>query len=268
MDKFSTTPTALITGASAGIGTSFANLLAAEGYNLILVARREDRLRELAAKLTSQHPNRYEVLTADLADPSAPSQLYAAVEELGMSVDLLVNNAGFSGKDPFTETSWQSLASELQVMVVALTELSHLFVPGMKQKGQGYIINVASTAALLPPASGFLYTGIKSYVVKMSEALDLELKPHGVHVSALCPGFTKTEFHDVMKTREAVNSGLPDFAWQLSDDVARESYKAVLAGKPICVSGWINKILVAALGRLPESWRYNLGKKNTLFASN
>ena len=259
------TRTALVTGASAGIGASFARLLAAQGYNLILVARREDRLRQLVEELTANYPNRYEVLAADLADPSAPARIFSATLELGMPVDFLVNNAGFSGNDSFTETPWPSLASEIQVMVTALTELSYLVLPGMQQQRWGRIINVASVAALMPPMGGFLYTGIKSYVLNMSEALDIELKPHGINVSALCPGFTKTEFHDVMQTRDKVDKNLPSFAWQQSDEVAQEGYDAVMAGKPFCVTGKVNRLVVALMGRLPESWRYYIGSKSTIF---
>jgi short-subunit dehydrogenase len=265
MPQTKTPRTALVTGTSAGIGASFARLLAAEGYNLILVARREDRLRQLADELANSYPNRYEVIVADLADPSAPARIFSATLELGMPVDFLVNNAGFGGKDKFSEAPWPSLASEIQVMVTAVTELSYLMLPGMKQRQWGRIVNVASIAAFMPPTSGFLYTGIKSYVVHMSESLDIELKPYGIHVSALCPGFTKTEFHDVMQTREEMNTKLPTFAWQESDDVVQEGYDAVMAGRPFFVTGRFNRLIVALIGRLPESWRYFMGSKNTLF---
>jgi short-subunit dehydrogenase len=257
--------TALVTGASAGIGASFARLLASEGYNLILVARREDRLQQLVEELAQKHSNRYEVLTADLADPSAPARIFSAVQKLEMPVDFLVNNAGFSGKESFTETPWPALASEIQVMVTAVTELSYLVLPGMKQRQWGRIINVASVAAFMPPMGGFLYTGIKSYVLHMSESLDIELKPHGIHVSALCPGFTKTEFHDVMQTRDKMDRDLPALAWQQSDEVAQEGYDAVMAGKPFYVTGRVNRVVVALMGRLPESWRYYMGSKSKLF---
>jgi short-subunit dehydrogenase len=256
--------TALVTGASAGIGASFARHLAAEGYNLILVARREDHLRKLAEELTRQYPNRYEVLAADLADPSTPAQIVAATHELGMPVDFLVNNAGFGAKERFTQTPWLSVASEIQVMITAVTELSHLVLPGMQQRGWGRIINVASIAPFMPPMAGFLYTAIKSYVVTMSESLDLEQKPYGVHVCALCPGFTRTEFHDVIETRDDMDAKLPAFAWQQPDAVVQEGYEAVMAGKPFFITGRINRMIVAVMGRLPESWRYFMGK-NSLF---
>jgi short-subunit dehydrogenase len=257
--------TALVTGASAGIGASFARLLAEEGYNLILVARRRDRLQKLADELASKYSNRYEVLEVDLTDPSAPTRILSATNELGMPVDFLVNNAGFGAKEKFPEAPWPSLASEIQVMVTALTELSHLVLPQMKQQQWGRIVNVASIAAFMPPTAGFLYTGIKSYVVHMSESLDIEMKPYGIHVSALCPGFTRTEFHDVMQTQDAMNTKLPAFAWQQPDEVVREGYDAVMAGKPFFVTGRINRIIVSLMGRLPESWRYFMGSKNTLF---
>ena len=191
----------------------------------------------------------------------APAKIFSASHELGMPVDFLVNNAGFGGKETFTQASWPSLASEIQVMVTALTELSHLVLPGMKQRQWGRIINVASIAPFMPPMIGFIYTAIKSYVVNLSESLDMEVKPYGVYVCALCPGFTRTEFHAVIQTRGALNAALPAFAWQQPDAVVQEGYDAVMAGKPFFVTGRFNRIMVAVLGRLPESWRYYMVSK-------
>ena len=261
-----TTPrTALVTGASAGIGASFAKLLAAEGYNLILVARREDRLRQLCEELAQEYPNRYEFIAADLAIPAEPQRIFNTSQALGMPIDLLVNNAGFGGNDMFSDSSWPDLASEIQVMITASTELSHLVLPDMKKRGWGRIINVSSIAAIMPPTAGLLYTGIKSYLLHVSQSLDIELKPHGIRVSALCPGFTRTEFHEGREKQGALNTSLPDSAWQHSDDVAYEGYQAAIAGKPFVVTGKMNRILVAVVGRLPESWRYFMGSKSTAF---
>ena len=257
--------TALVTGASAGIGASFARLLAARGYNLILVARREDRLRQLSEELSSEYPNRYEVVVADLADPSEPRRIVTASQELGMPIDFLVNNAGFGGIEMFPDTPWPALAAEIQVMITASTELSHLVLPGMKERGWGRIINVSSIAAFMPPTAGLLYTAIKSYLLHFSQSLDLEVKAYGIRVSALCPGFTRTEFHTDMTKPDALNTRLPASAWQQSDEVAREGYDAAMAGKPVVVTGRVNRILVALVGRLPESWRYFMGSKSTAF---
>lgn len=250
---------ALVTGASAGIGAAFARLLAAEGHTLILVARREDRLRELAAELSDQHAVRCEVIAADLGDPQAPLDIMARVEALGLAVDILINNAGLSGKGRFVDTPWKELAIELQVMVTAVTELARRVAPGMQQRGWGRIVNVSSVAAFAPPGASLLYTGIKSYVLNMSQALDMELKPHGVHVTALCPGFTRSEFHDVMGTRGTMNK-FPSFVWQDADEVARAGYQAVMKGQPVCVPGLVNKLMVGSLRPLPETLRYHLGR--------
>lgn len=255
---------ALVTGASAGIGASFARLLAAEGHPLLLFARREGRLRELATDLRATHGVRCEVLAADLTDPDAPTAITDHAAALGLALDVLINNAGLSGNDPFTATPWPTLAAEIQLMVTAVTELAHRVAPGMKERGWGRIVNVSSLAALAPPAESLHYTGIKSYVLHMSQALDMELKPDGVHVTALCPGFTRSEFHDVMGTRDAA-SAVPKVLWQQPDDVAREAWAAVNAGKPICVPGTINKVVAAAMRPMPRSLQYRLGRDHNPF---
>ena len=256
----STAPrTALITGASAGIGAAFARTLAADGLDLVLVARRKERLDDLAQKLTTTHGIRCEVFPADLGDPAAPRAITAFAAERGLDVDVLINNAGLSGNDTFADTSWESLAGEIQVMMTAVTELAHLVVPGMKSRGWGRIVNVSSLAAFAPPGESLLYTGIKSYVLNMSQALDMELKPHGVHVTALCPGFTRSEFHDAMGSRDAA-AKLPAVLWQDADDVARTGWAAVNTGKPVCVPGAINKVLSHAMRPVPFRAQYLMGK--------
>ena len=250
---------ALITGASAGIGKAFAQLLAAEGHPLLLVARREDRLYALAAELSGTHGVRCEVLAADLTDPGAPARITDYARAQGLEVGILINNAGMSGNDTFADTPWPTLAAEIQVMVTAVTELAHRVVPDMKERGWGRIVNVSSLAALAPPAESLLYSGIKSYVLLMSQALDMELQRDGIKVTALCPGFTHSEFHDVMGSRTAA-SKVPSLMWQQPDDVVREAWTAVNAGKPICVPGKVNKLLAAAVRPLPRAVQYRLGR--------
>lgn len=253
------TSTALVTGASAGIGAAFARHLAAEGHDLLLVARREDRLRGLAGELRAAHGVRCEVLAADLADPAAPTRIMEYAAAQGLDVDVLINNAGMSSNGTFADTDWATLAAEVQVMITAVTELAHLAVPGMKARGRGRIVNVSSLAALAPPGASLLYSAIKSYVLVMSQSLDMELKPAGVHVTALCPGFVHSEFHDVMGTRDAASS-LPAALWLQPDAVVREAWAAVEAGKPVCVPGTVNKVLAAAVRPLPRSLQYRLGR--------
>jgi len=253
------TRTALVTGASAGIGACFARHLAAEGYALVLVARRAERLQALAQELAAAQGTRCEIVAADLNDPVAPRRIIEEVGRRGLSVDFLVNNAGLSGKDRFADTPWEALAGELQVMVTAVTELTHRVLPGMRERGWGRVINVSSIAAFAPPGAGLLYTGIKSYVLNMSEALDMELKPQGIHVTALCPGFTRSEFHDVMGTRETANR-LPGILWQEPEAVVREACAAVMKGRPVCVPGRVNKLIAAGMRPIPEALRYQLGR--------
>jgi short-subunit dehydrogenase len=251
--------TALITGASAGIGACFARHLAAEGYDLLLVARREDRLRQLAGELTAQYGVRCEVFAADLSDPTAPERIVAQAAELELPIDVLINNAGLSGKTAFAETGWPALAAELQVMVTAVTELAHRVVPGMRERGWGRIVNLSSLAAFQPTGASLLYTGIKSYILHMSQALDMELKRDGIHVTALCPGFTHSEFHDVMGTRTEAND-LPGFMWGRPEAVVEEGWAAVMKGKPVCVPGAVNKFLSTTMRPVPLRLQYVLGR--------
>lgn len=255
---------ALVTGASAGIGACFARHLAAEGYTLVLVARRAERLEALAKELQRGYGTHCEIVTADLNDPAAPKAIMDEVARRGLVVDFLVNNAGLSGKGRFADTPWESLAGEIQVMVTAVTELAHRVLPGMLERGWGRIINLSSIAAFAPPGASLLYTGIKSYVLNMSEALDMELKPRGIHVTALCPGFTWSEFHDVMGTRETTNK-FPKFLWQQPEDVVREGYDAVMHGRPVCVPGKVNKLIAAGVRPIPERLRYEIGRLGNPF---
>jgi len=250
--------TALITGASAGIGAAFAGLLAQEGYALLLVARRIERLEALADALAKQYNVRCEVYAADLNDPAAPAAIMAYAERKGITIDVLINNAGLSGKTAFADTPWSKLAAEIQLMVTAVTELCHRVLPGMKARGWGRIINLSSIAAFSPPGASLLYTGIKGYVLDMSQSLDMELKPQGIHVTALCPGFTHSEFHDAMGTRDAANK-LPSLLWQEAEEVVSEGWRAVMSGKPVCVPGTVNKIIASSVRPLPVGLQYFLG---------
>lgn len=251
--------TALITGASAGIGEAFARLLAAQGANVFLVARREERLRALADELEQSHGIRAEVCAVDLSRPDSVREIVATAERMRLDIDILVNNAGFAATKGFLNSDWSELQAEMQVMMVVLTELIHRFAPAMKERGYGRIVNLASLAAFAPTAPSMLYTGIKAFVLNVSEAIDMELKPHGVFVTALCPGFTWSEFHDVQGTRELTDK-LPGFLWQEAETVARAGLDAVMAGRPICVPGAVNKTLAFTSRLLPERMRYQLGK--------
>ena len=250
---------ALITGASAGIGATFARQLAAQGYDLLLVARRGDRLQDLANELAKRHQVQCEVLSADLASPGAPAVVMAHLSKLNWHIDFLVNNAGLSGHQQFARSPWAPLGGEIQLMMTTLTELTHCIAPGMIERRWGRIINVSSLAALSPPGESLLYSAIKSYVLVLSQSLDMEFKPHGVYVTALCPGFTHSEFHDVMGTRKTANH-LPRILWQQPQEVVEEAIAAVMKGKPVCVPGRFNKFLTIVMRPMPLWMGYLMGK--------
>jgi short-subunit dehydrogenase len=250
---------ALITGASAGIGATFAHQLAASGYDLLLAARRGDRLQTLAHQLAKQHGIQCEVLSVDLASANAAGLVMEHLDKLNWRIDFLVNNAGLSGHSKFAEASWSQLNGEIQLMMTTLTELTHRIAPGMIERRWGRIINVSSLAALSPPGESLLYSAIKTYVLVLSQSLDMEFKPHGVHVTALCPGFTHSEFHDVMGTRDTANH-LPGLLWQQPQDVVRAGISAVMAGKPVCVPGVVNKVLAAVMRPMPLWLGYLAGR--------
>jgi short-subunit dehydrogenase len=253
---------ALVTGASSGIGSAFARVLAERGHDLILSARRRDRLETLAAELGARHGTNTVVLTEDLADRDASARLATAVAARGLDVDVLVNNAGFGVPGSYASTTWSQQQQFLQVLVVAVAELTHRLLPRMIERKWGRIINVASLAGLLPGVAGHtLYAASKAFVIKFSESLALETLRHGIHVTASCPGFTLSEFHDVTGTREQV-SKMPSFMWLDAETVARASYDAVMAGVPVYVPGNVNRTL-ATLGRvLPRSIVWGLMKRN------
>jgi uncharacterized protein len=243
--------TAFITGASAGIGEAFAEVFAAEGFDLVITARREDRLRAVAQRLEQQYGARVHVIVDDLSDPNAPARLCAGIAARGLTIDALVNNAGFGVTGVYASSDWPRHQQFLQVMVVAVAELTHRLLPGMIERGYGRIVNVASLAGLSPaPAGHTLYAASKAFVIKFSEALAAEVSKHGVLVTAVCPGFTLSEFHDVTGTRATV-SRLPRFLWMDAPTVARQGFEAVMQGVPIFVNGRVNRTIAALVRYLP-----------------
>jgi len=253
---------AFVTGASAGIGLAFAHVLAEHGYDLILTARRQDRLELLAQELRTRYTVDVVVVADDLAQPEAPARLCAALAQRSLTVDLLVNNAGFGVPGSYAGTSWEQQRNFLQVLVGAPAELSHRLVPGMIERGWGRVINVASLAGLLPGVAGHtLYAASKSFVISFSESLAVETAKYGVHVTASCPGFTFTEFHDVTGTRAQVST-MPAFMWLDAESVARGSYAAVMAGVPVYVPGRLNRSIASLARLLPRRVVSGLMKRN------
>jgi uncharacterized protein len=252
--------TALITGASSGIGKAFAEQLARDGFDLVLTARREQRLLDLARTLEAEHRVRVNVVAADLADPAAPQRLMETLAGKDLPVDVLVNNAGFGIATTYRATPWAQHAQLIQVEVTAVAQLTHLCLPAMVERRYGRILNVASLAGLLPGApTSTLYAAAKSFLVKFSESLAAELADTGVYVCAVCPGFTLTEFHDVMGTRGII-SKLPSPMWQSADQVAREGLAAVMRGETVYVTGPLNRALALLMQHLPTRTAQRLMK--------
>lgn len=239
---------ALITGASSGIGEAIAREYARRGKPLVLVARRADRLHALAASL----PVRTEVITADLADPAAPSAIHAECQRRGLLVDTLVNNAGYGLPGRYLGADWPTHAAFLQVLLTSVCELTHRFLPAMEAEGHGRILNVASLAGLVPSTAGHtLYAPTKAFLIRFSETLALESGPRGIHVTALCPGMTYSEFHDINGMREKVNK-LPKAIWLDADEVAKLGVDAVERGQARVVTGRLNRVIAALSKYLPD----------------
>ena len=254
---------ALVTGASAGIGAEFARQLAAEGAGLVLTARRADRLEALAAELRERHAVEVHCIPCDLADPRAPQQLFDECARRSLVVDVLVNNAGYGVTGSFLSRPWQTHADFIQVLMAAPAELCHRFLPAMRARGRGRIINVASLAGHVPaPAGHTLYAASKAYLIKFSQALALENRAHGVNVCALCPGFTWSEFHDVTGTRSMMDK-LPKWMWLQADDVARAGIDALERGQVIVVPGWRYRLLHGITRHLPDNTRLKLMARNS-----
>jgi short-subunit dehydrogenase len=254
-------PLSLITGASAGIGTAFAHQLAALGHDLVLTARRADRLEALADELRKKHGIAVTVLPNDLADPTAPQALFEALQQRDLQVDWLINNAGYGLPGSFVANDWKAHADFLQVLLTAPTELAWRLLPGMRKRGYGRIINVASLAGHVPGTAGHtLYAASKAYLIKFSQSLALESRDHDVHVCALCPGFTRSEFHDVTGTRTLMND-LPGFMWQTADQVVLQGIDAVERGEAVYITGRVNRFIKGIFKLMPDRFAMNISAR-------
>ncbi|HEY5008584.1 MAG TPA: SDR family oxidoreductase [Caulobacteraceae bacterium] len=245
----------LVTGASAGIGQAFARIFASHGYDVALTARRGERLEQLAEEIRLRYGVETLAIPADLGDPAAAAHLIETLAANGRVVDALVNNAGYGLRGNYAATAWDEERAFLQVLLIAVCELTHKLLPGMIERRFGRIVNVASLAGLTPGAPGrTLYSATKSFLVKFSESLHLETRDQGVHVSALCPGLTYSEFHDTNQTRESLERLTPDWLWLGADEVAAAGYEAVEANRIICVPGAPNKAIAVLAKLAPEDW--------------
>lgn len=237
---------ALVTGASSGIGEAFARRLGRAGIPTTIVARRGERLDDLAAEYPSLRP-----LAVDLTTGEG----MRAVEELVASerdVDLVVNNAGFGTSGPFLDADRNRLEREVSLNVTALTRISHAAVTAMSLRGRGYVLNVSSIASFQPGPHLAVYAATKAYVTSLSTALHEELRGSGVRVCVLCPGLTRTEFQSVSRQSGAPTE-YPEFMWMTADAVARAGLRAVRNGRAVCTPGAVNKALVAITDVLPRA---------------
>jgi uncharacterized protein len=244
--------TALITGASSGIGKAFAEVFAANGWNVAITARRADRLEALAAELAGKYHITATPIAQDLAVSEGVRLLYAKLAARGLTIDGLVNNAGFAVPGHYARTAWADQQRGIQVMVTAPCELTHALLPGMIERGFGRIVNVASVAGLVPGTAGHtLYAASKAFMIKFSESILTENRRYNVLATALCPGFTYSEFHDVAGTRDRV-SKFGKAWWNTAEEVAEAGYSGVMSGRSMVVTGRRSKQIVALMKLLPE----------------
>lgn len=251
---------ALVTGASSGIGAEIAREYARRSVPLVLTARRLDRLEALAAELRAQVP--VEVVAADLADPASPAMLAEEFMRRGIAIRILVNNAGYGVPGRYLASDWKTHADFLQVMQTSVAELTWRLLPSIRGFDDGRILNVASFAALMPAADGqTLYAAAKAWLLKFSEALALENADRGVHTTALCPGFTYSEFHDVTGTRSKMR--VSEKMWLDAGEVARLGIDACERGDVLAVPGWRYRLLGTLVKLMPHRVAMRMMAKNS-----
>lgn len=244
---------ALVTGASAGIGKEIAVLLAQRGYDLILVARSEDKLNLLANELSAQHGVRTRVLAHDLSVPGSVAQLMNRVGTDVAQIEVLINNAGFGLAGRFADADSRRLSEMVQLNVLTLMELTRAVLPSLQARNNGYIMNVASAVAFQPCPHFAAYGATKAFVLSFSQALSVELSGSGVSVTAVCPGSTATDFHQVSGSDRSFVAKLMD----ASDAVAREGVSALFARRSSVVTGLMNKPLPLLNRLVPRMWMAN-----------
>ena len=231
------TKTALITGASYGIGYELAKLFAADGYSLVLIARSGDKLKAIAQELQSKFSVSVKTIQKDLSHPASSEEVFQELQKSSIQIDALVNNAGFGAYGLFSEIDWERESEMMRLNIRTLTHLTKLFLDGMIQRKHGRILNVASTAAFQPGPLMAVYYATKAYVLSFSEALANELENTGVTVTCLCPGPTETEFQKTAKMGKNIIFSLDIMS---AESVARIGYNALMKGKTLVIAGWIN----------------------------
>jgi len=248
--------TALVTGASSGMGASFAELLAGMGADLVITARRVERLEKLASEIKAKHAVKVTVYPADLQKRRSVAELFALTEGAGNPVEIVINNAGFPSRGPFVDTEWEKLEGQIRLNIMALTEMTHKFSKIMADRGHGYILNVASFAAYLPIPNYAVYSASKAYVRNFTEAVACEMSGSGVHLCSLCPGQVETEFWNVAGQRPPMHAltDSPDF-------VAGVGLQALFAGKTNVVAGAMNDVSTRFLKFMPKGLAMRIAAK-------
>lgn len=257
---------ALITGATSGIGFEYSRLLASKGWNLIITGRRETLLKERALYLEKEFGISVDVAIVDFTDSASFNTFFQDyVVKKGDSIGFLINNVGFSNRNDFFNSEFKDSHRMIEAHISRLTEITHQVVKGMKERKNGYIVNVSSLVGFLPSLHDPFYSGSKSFITTYSESIALILKEYNIIVQSLCPGFTRTDFHKDMNLKENVfkNRGLK--RWMSPQDVASYSYKKLGKGRVIVIPGWANRVVYHVVRLLPKSLYYNLaGRKKML----
>lgn len=242
--------TALVTGASGGLGAEFARIHASKGDNLVLVARSKDKMDLLKSELEAKYAVGVHVIAGDLSDNALPKAIYDALKLQNIQVDYLINNAGFGDYGFFAECNWEKQQEMIQLNVTALAHMTRLFLPGMVERKSGKVLNIASTAAFQPGPTMSVYFATKAFVLNFSEAIANELKGTGVTVTAFCPGATATGFKaaaSLDKSSLFKGKGIAG-----SREVAECGYKAMMKGRTVAVHGWMNALMAYSVGFVPR----------------
>jgi len=245
---------ALITGASSGIGAEFARQLAAGGMDVVLVARRADRLEQQRAEIEKQYKVRATAIVKDLSQSGAPAEVFAETEAKSIAVDWLVNNAGFGTNGRFAELPLEREIEEINLNIGALVALARLYLPAMVTRGRGQIVNLGSVGSFVPTPYMATYSATKAFILSFSEAIAAEVSGKGVGVLALCPGATKTEFQEVA----GVTDNVPEFTYMTAEAVVRQAIAAAKSGKRTLVPGWMNKIMIGSTRLAPRTMMANV----------
>jgi short-subunit dehydrogenase len=240
---------ALITGASSGIGYELAKLFAKDKHNIVLIARREERLRRLSRDLENDYKIKTLVIPKDLSQSQSAQEIFDILKQNDITIDYLINNAGFIVYGRFSDTNWSEDHRMIQLHMVTLTHLIKLFLPDMLRRKNGKILNIGSTGSFVPGPFNAVYCATKNYTLSLSEAIAEELNGTGVTVTALCPGGTKTEFAEKANIK---NSSIHFFGLMEADKVARIGYKALMKGKRAVIPGMFNKIQILSIRFTPR----------------